>query len=49
MAQYGEKTVGSPSSAMWCSMFMYRFMQFTGCNQPAQHSHWQENAIDWLP
>ena len=24
------------------------FMQFTGCDQPLQHSYWPENAIDRL-
>ena len=30
------------------NMFPYMFMQFTGCQQPVQHSYWPENAIDWL-
>ena len=37
-------------SAVQCdALCLCRFMQFTGCDQPVQHSHWLENAIDWLP
>ena len=37
-------------SAVQCGVLcLCRFMQFTGCDQPVQHSHWPEHAIDWLP
>ena len=43
-SQYSEWTEG-PLSSTTCSPM---FMQFTGCQQPVQHSYWPENAIDWL-
>ena len=37
-------------SAVQCGVLcLCRFIQFTGCDQPVQHSHWPEHAIDWLP
>ena len=37
-------------SAVQCGVLcLCRFMQFTGCDEPVQHSHWPEHAIDWLP
>ena len=46
-AQYREWTVGS--LAVQCGVLcLCRFMQFTGYDQPVQHSYWPENAIDWL-
>ena len=50
LSQYREQAVGPVHSAVQCGVLcLCRFMQFTGCDQPVQHTHWPEQAIDWLP